>query len=385
MKVLIYTEYFFPIPGGVQTIVRELASGLAAWSSTSPGADAVEVTVVTQTVECTAEDKELPFRLIRRPRFGELVCELIGADVVHLAGPAIVPLVLGLLMRKPVVVEHHGFQVACPNGLMFFEPTQTHCPGHFMAGRYGKCFECNGRSVGPRKSLSWLALTHLRRWLAERATANITPTDWLATILKLNRTSTVYHGVSSVAGTADSILSPSTFAYQGRLVTTKGVDLLLQVAQQLQNEKYDFRLKIIGEGPELESLKSRAAGLHGEVEFLGHVPDKNLEEVLSDVATVVMPSLGGEVFGLVAGENMLRGKLLIVSDLGALREVVGDTGMIFRTGDAESLATCMRKVLENPSLPGSLGPAARARAMKVFDRDSMIQGHVSLYREALRR
>jgi glycosyltransferase involved in cell wall biosynthesis len=65
--------------------------------------------------------------------------------------------------------------------------------------------------------------------------------------------------------------------------------------------------------------------------------------------------------------------------------VVGDTGMVFRTGDAESLAACMRKVLENPSLPASLGPAARERAVKVFDRDSMIQGHVSLYREALRR
>jgi glycosyltransferase involved in cell wall biosynthesis len=59
--------------------------------------------------------------------------------------------------------------------------------------------------------------------------------------------------------------------------------------------------------------------------------------------------------------------------------------MVFRTGDAESLAACMRKVLEDSSLSASLGPAARARAMKVFNRDSMIQGHVSLYQQALVR
>ena len=31
MKILIYTEYFFPIQGGVQTVVFELARGLAEW------------------------------------------------------------------------------------------------------------------------------------------------------------------------------------------------------------------------------------------------------------------------------------------------------------------------------------------------------------------
>ena len=39
MKILIYTEYFFPIPGGVQTIVFELARGLAEWGMRHPGGE----------------------------------------------------------------------------------------------------------------------------------------------------------------------------------------------------------------------------------------------------------------------------------------------------------------------------------------------------------
>ena len=78
-----------------------------------------------------------------------------------------------------------------------------------------------------------------------------------------------------------------------------------------------------------------------------------------------MPSLGGEVFGLVAAENMMRGKLVIVSDIGAMREVVGETGLVFRTGDAQDLATCMKRTIDEPELASSLGYSARVRAMQI--------------------
>jgi glycosyltransferase involved in cell wall biosynthesis len=386
MKVLIYTEYFPPIPGGVQTIVVELARGLAAWKGQKQDPEVIEVKVVTQTAGRQGEDDSQPFRVIRRPGFRGLLRLLREADVVHLAGPAMMPLALGLLLGKPVVVEHHGFQVACPNGLLFFEPTQSPCPGHFMAGRYNKCLECNRHNEGAIKSLYWLFLGHVRRWLSNRAAVNITPTDWLATVLDLRRMSTVHHGISPPTAANAAKPSPSCFAFQGRLVTAKGLDLFLRAAEQLRRENYDFRLKIVGDGSHLETIRSQVPSeLAGRIEILGHVPDDRLDQVLEDVATVVMPSLGGEVFGLVAAENMLRGKLLIVSDIGALREVVADTGLVFPTGDVEGLAACMRQVLKEPSLAASLGSAARTRAMQVFNRHSMIQHHLSLYREALLR
>jgi glycosyltransferase involved in cell wall biosynthesis len=365
--------------------VFELAAGLAEWQSSHADCGPAEVTVVTRTREASPQDDSLPFRLVRCPRIWALIKLLRDADVVHLAGPAMLPLALSLMLRKPVIVEHHGFQVACPNGLLFYEPEQALCPGHFMAGNYGKCLKCNSVNVGSTKSFSMLVLTGLRRCLSARADMNIMPTEWLGKVLKLRRMKTVHHGMLSSAGSSFANPSPATFAYHGRLVSTKGVSLLIEAAERLEKQGCEFRLKIIGDGPEFARLKSLAAPLGSRVEFLGHLPAAELDDALSDVATIIMPSLSGEVFGLVASENMLRGKLLIVSDLGSLREVVGDTGLVFRNGDAEDLASCMRKVLERPALSASLGSAARARANTVFDRDTMIQDHLGVYQEALRR
>lgn len=383
--MLVYSEYFLPSSGGVETVVLELARGLADWSRDGPDAEFFDVTVVTQTPGDSREDAQLPFRVVRVPGFWKLVRLMCGADLMHVAGPALAPLALGFLLRKLVVVEHHGFHVACPNGQMFYEPDQTLCPGHFMAWRYAKCVQCNAKVSGLRKSLKLLLLTPIRRWLANRARVNITPTDWLAGILKLRRMRTVLHGIPPGPAAISSAAPAPTFAYVGRLVTTKGVSLLLRAAELLRKEGFEFCLKIIGDGPEREALKSQVAALalEGCVELLGHVPNDRRDEALSGVGTVVMPSLAGEVFGLVAAESMLRGKLLIVSDIGALREVVSDTGLVFPAGDAAALASCMRRVLEDPSLAPSLGSTARDRVIRLFSLDGMIESHASIFQEAL--
>jgi glycosyltransferase involved in cell wall biosynthesis len=378
MKVLIYSKLFLPVTGGIQTVVSVLARGLAE-RGCSVG-EKIEVTVVTQTEANSEDDLLCSFRIVRSPTLLELVSLTRKSDVIHIAGATILPMVLALLCGKPMVVEHHGFQAACPNGLLFYEPTETPCPGHYMAGRYDRCIECNRKKSGFLKSSLMLFLTPLRRWLLNRASANIMPTDWLATILKLERMRTVYHGIP--AQPVDSLARPElpTFAFQGRLVSTKGAKLLLRAAESMLESNQEFRIVIVGEGPERENLQSNMSeALSRRVQLLGHVPDDQLDEVLKGASVVVMPSLGGEVFGLVAAENMMRGKLLIISDIGAMREVVGETGLVFHTGDAEELAMCMKRAMNEPDLVLRMREGARRRAMQTFDVDSMIERHVSLY------
>jgi glycosyltransferase involved in cell wall biosynthesis len=387
LKILIYTEYFFPIPGGVQTIVFELARGLSEWSDDNSTDERFDITIVTRTSSPSNAAGELgPFRVIRRPGWWQLVKVVRAADVVHLAGPALLPMIISVVLGKPFVVEHHGFHAACPNGLMFFEPEQGPCSGHFMAKRYAKCLECNREVVGLARSLYWLVMTPLRRWLTNRARRNIMPTNWLGDMLKLNSSTTIHHGISvpSEPVTGDKG-SNAVFAFQGRMVTTKGAALLLDATRLVQrNHSAGVEVKFIGDGPELVTLKAKSTDLGGHVEFMGHVDDTSLERALSKAATVVMPSLGGEVFGLVAAENMMRGKLLIVSDIGALKEVVGNTGLVFPAADVEALASLMNRTLVNAELAKSLGAAARERAVRMFNRDNMVRAHVSCYLEALR-
>jgi glycosyltransferase involved in cell wall biosynthesis len=383
MKLLIYSNFFLPHPGGTQAIVLELARGFSSWHANHPGADPIQVTVVTQTAEPWTEDAKMPFAVVRAPSFAQLASLIRHADLIHLAGPAVSPLVASVLMRKRFVIEHHSFSVSCPNGQYFYEPGQSLCPGHFMAGHYSECLRCNRTQAGLLTSAVQIPLSGFRRWLCNRANANIIPTTWLGTILKLNRMHAVHHGIPPESQRVVKASSPPVFGFQGRLVTTKGIRVLLDAVNELQKEQRSFSLKILGSGPELDGLKATVARSGANVEFLGHVPDDKLPGVLADVSVVVMPSLAGEVFGLVAAENMLRGKLVMVSDLGSLEEVVSDSGLVFRNGDAVDLAGRMKQVLDDPSIIESLGSRARSRALQEFDLNAMIEKHIQIYRSVL--
>jgi glycosyltransferase involved in cell wall biosynthesis len=380
-RILIYTHAFAPKIGGVETVVMSLAAGLSRLCGTD-GSARIKVTVVTPTPCDGFSDSSLPFRVVRRPGAAQLIRLIRAADVVHLAGPCFLPLLVGLILRKPVVVEHHGFQTICPNGQLFHEPTGRPCPGHFMARRYGECIRCNGKT-GLLHSLRLCLATFPRRWLCALVKSNITPTTWLGELLRLPRSTTVYHSIFHDRGSDDSQTSPlhSTFAFVGRLVSTKGVPTLLEAAQQLRSEGLSYRIKMIGDGPDRETLQERAAalGLDGSVQWLGYVSADRIEGHLADAATVVVPSLAGEVFGMVAAENMSRGKLVIASDIGAMREVAGDTGLWFIPGDSTSLARCMKEVLRDPKLASRLGRKAQVRAAEQFDPRRMLLQHLDIY------
>ena len=386
MRILIYTHTFAPNIGGVETVVKSLASGFARWQG-ADGTPGVIVTVATRTRRGACDDKILPFQVVRLPSMRKLLCLIWAADIVHLFGPALLPMLMALLFRKPLVVEHCGFQAICPNGQLFFEPTQKPCPGHFMAGRHGECIRCNA-NIGRLNSIKLWILSFLRRWLCARAQSNIVLTNWLGELLHLPRSTTVYPGLPDNGYCELSRCASlcSTFAFVGRLVSTKGVQTLLQAVQQLRAEGLRLRLKVIGDGPDREPLRQQASalGVAESIEFLGYLSPERLEEHLAAAATVVMPSLAGETFGMVAAENMSRGKLLVVSDVGAMREVIGDTGMSFAPGDIEGLACCLRRVLKEPDLAHACGKMARQRALKLFREERRVGEHLAVYRRILK-
>ena len=383
MKLLIYARDWAPSVGGVQTIVKTLADGLAGWSSKHSEAP-IEVTLLTQTPAGAMDDSQLPYRVVRKPSLLNFIREIRKADVVHLAGPTLVPLIIGYLLRKPTVIEHHGFQSICPNGQLVYEPTQTLCPGHFMARRYGECIRCNSK-LGRLTSVRMWMLTFPRRWFSQRVSANIVPTLWLGSLLQLNRLKTISHGLPPRELLPESRVTPTvpTFVFLGRLVSTKGVRVLIEAASLLKAKHHDFRVRIIGDGPERPELEKlvRDLGIQNYIQFIGYVPDEQLEEHLADATAVVIPSLGGEVFGLVAAENMQMGRLVIASDIGALSEVLGDAGMTFATGDAEGLASCMERIIADPSLSEKIRQEAFARVAQSFSVDQMVRDHIRVYRE----
>jgi glycosyltransferase involved in cell wall biosynthesis len=389
MKLLLYSNFFYPQTGGTQAIVLALARGFSVRHAVTVGVESIEVTVATQEREAWAYDEEQPFRIVRAPGLGDLRTLIGEADLVHIAGPALAPLLLCVLTGKKFVVEHHAFQTACPNGQYFYEQTSSLCVGHFMRGNYRQCVECDGRVVSRPRAMAEIGLSGLRRRLCNRAAANILPTQWLGSVIELNRMKTIHHGVADVPLSALHRRPEATsgaktiFAFQGRLVPTKGIRVLLDAVKILQGEGRAFSVKFIGGGPALEYLKADEARENLNVQILGHVPDDGLPAALADVSAIVMPSIAGEVFGLVAAESMIRGRLVIVSDLGSLKEVVGDGALTFRNGDAADLADKMKFVMDNPGAVVSVSERARKRALEAFNLGTMVERHIELYRSVL--
>jgi glycogen synthase len=382
MKLLIYSHFFAPSTGGVETIVMSLAQGLAALRRPA-GQAQFEVTVVTRTPAGAFADASLPFPVIRQPSLARLWGRMRACDVVHVAGPALTPLLLARLAGKPVVLEHHGFQCICPNGQLLIEKSGTPCPGHFMAGHHSVCMRCNSGSGWLESARLWL-FTFVRRLFAARVSANITPTKWLGSLLHLPAVRCVAHGLGTQTTYKRSV-KPGHIVFQGRLVTTKGCRLLLDAAELLSDQNRSFELVIIGDGPERAILEARAAGakLREHVRFTGRIGAAQLEGEMASAAIVVIPSLGGEVFGMVVAESMLRGAPVVASDLGAFLEVVGSAGKTFRTGSAADLARRLSEFLVDPPASENLGQRGRERIVDFYGQDRMIEGHVKVYQEVM--
>jgi glycosyltransferase involved in cell wall biosynthesis len=383
MELLFYSHAFAPQVGGIETFSMHLACGLAQRNH-GGGATPAHVTVVTQTAEARQPDApQAPFQIIRRPGARRL-WQLIGsADKVVLAGPAILPLLFALIRRKPVIVTHHGYQSICPNGLLFYVPTQSPCSGHFAARRYLECVRCNAPQEKLVGSIRSLLLTFLRRGLCWFANSNVAVSDHVARRIALPHAQVIRNGVPVMPPMkAISSQTGICFAYVGRLVTEKGVGTLLDAARLLKARQCRFRVLIIGDGPEREPLQRMAssASVDDVVSFAGFLTGSQLQEMLTEVSVVVVPSIWEEPAPLSPLEQMMQNRLVIGSNIGGLAEQIGDAGLRFAVGNSAALADQMQRVIEDPLSITQFGYRSRERALKLYSLDRMLQEYRILIR-----
>jgi glycosyltransferase involved in cell wall biosynthesis len=111
------------------------------------------------------------------------------------------------------------------------------------------------------------------------------------------------------------------------------------------------------------ALRERAAalGLEGGLQIPGFVDDEALASLYSLATAVVSTSLA-EGFGLPPVEAAACGAPVVVSDIPAHRETLGDAAVRFAPGDARGLASALAPLLEDSELRRALGERARARA-----------------------
>ena len=187
------------------------------------------------------------------------------------------------------------------------------------------------------------------------------------------------HFVSQDPGPATGVRNHALFV--GRLSKEKGVDCLLRAWQGLPC----IPLKIRGEGPLAEAVFEFAKA-RSFVEVLPRLQRCELYDYMKSSAFLVWPSEGlYETFGLVAIEAFACGLPVIASQAGAMQEVVcdGKTGLLFRPGDAEDLASKVNWAWGHPEEMKRMGQAARLEYKTKYSAEKNYPMLMAIYESVL--
>jgi glycosyltransferase involved in cell wall biosynthesis len=172
--------------------------------------------------------------------------------------------------------------------------------------------------------------------------------------------------------------------FLGRLSNEKGITTLIRAWEQGGLGR-QLPLKLIGSGPIEAEVRSAAARGCG-IECLGRMPARDAYEVVGRATLLVLPSEWYETFGRVAVEAFAKGTPVVASNLGAMAELIdhGRTGLLFRPGDSDDLATKVRELLAGPQRLAVMRGECRQEFEAKYTAPQNVRRLVEIYEAAIR-
>lgn len=164
------------------------------------------------------------------------------------------------------------------------------------------------------------------------------------------------------------------FLVVGRLEVVKGVHTLLDAWARVT----EADLVVVGAGTQGAALRARAAG-NPRVRFTGAVAAEALGPLYAHALAVIAPSVTYETFGMTLVEAFARRTPAIARDLGALPEIVGESGggLVYRS--EEELRAAVARLARTPALRAELGE----RGYRAFCERWSPEAHLARYDEIL--
>lgn len=182
---------------------------------------------------------------------------------------------------------------------------------------------------------------------------------------------------------------PPLVVFAARMLWDKGVGELVEAVRRLRQEGLRLRCALVGfpdtGNPRAVPVATLEAWVReGIVEWWGHRDD--MAAVLAAASVVVLPSTYREGVPRVLIEAAAAGRAIVSSDVPGCREIVrhGVNGLLVAAGDAASLASAIRTLVEQPRLRADMGRAGRLMAEREFGEQVVIDETLAVY-EAMRR
>jgi len=302
MRLLISANSFYPAVGGYERVALTIAHQLASRGHA--------IKIVTSTPG--DEDAGLPFQVYRTPDLRTLLKLLQWSEIYIQNNVSLELLWPILLCRRPLVCVHHGF--------------------------YGSSRDT---------VFSW---KHRVKHLTTLLSTNISVSRAIAETLPGKSHVALNPYRDDIFFRMPSIKKDRDLFFVGRIVSDKGIDVLVDAVAALRDRGLRPSLTIAGSGPEEPVIRRKVEELQlGElVTFAGRVTDEKLNELLNAHKIMVVPTREGEGFGVVALEGIACGCVVVGSTCGGLPEAIGPCGRTFANGDSSALAELLHDLLTHP-------------------------------------
>lgn len=184
------------------------------------------------------------------------------------------------------------------------------------------------------------------------------------------------------------LVDPGLILYVNSLNPKKGIEQLLDAANDLLPRRAGTRLVVVGgdnmramRGQYLEQLRARVAPeLRERVEFAGRLPREQVRDWMRRAAVCVFPS-HMETFGIAPAEAMAVARPVIYSRLGPGPELIEDgvTGLLCDPHQPAEISRLIERVLDNPEFGVRLGAAGREKILHFCDTRHWLQTNADFY------
>ena len=342
----------------------------------------IDVHVVTPVTYDGVDD--YPFRVSRGLKPMALYLAACDADIVLSNGAGLYISPYAVLAKTPLIFRHTNYQVSAVEGAGYIDDEVA------PLSPWASIFYHVRKKKSLRRVFRDAPKMLIVRFFAKHlVTANIAISDWMAMRQALPRQIRIYEPfpINRFSEVRQSVVSTpgDVVLFLGRLTGEKGVDTLIRSIAILKGRGRRVRCILIGDGVNRSSLEALAKELsvEGLIEFRGRKSGAELLAALSEAPIAVIPSAWEEPFGGVATELLAAGKALIVSERGALAEIVGDAGLTFPNNDPERLASCIERLISDPDLCRAMAVRAATRA-ELYREDLLVDQYIELFDTVIR-
>jgi glycogen(starch) synthase len=365
MRVLVWSELFWPYIGGIEVFNAKLVNALR-----ERGHDCIVFTLQTSS-DLAIEDGYNGTPVYRFPLFSAWT----NRDIEQLA---IVRQQVSEIKRnfRPDLIHIHGLGPS--SSFLYLQTLNAHpCPMLLTLADelrndllpQGGVFERLMRSADWVNGVSEETLAGAHRRVPEIIT----------------RSSVIYYGLDAPSLLPTSLpLKAARLLCLGRLTEQKGFDLALTALSAVLRCFPTVKLVIAGDGPERSNLERQAADLdlRNQVEFIGWVHPDQVPGLMNSATIVLMPSRW-EGLPLVSLQAGLMARPVIAFRVSGIPEAIvhNETGLLVNPEDSNDLADAICYLFKHAEIAMKMGQAGRDRVRRLFGWQRCVEAYEALYQK----